>query len=112
MAGIKFVEKVVQSAHMAPFVGKRTYPPPEVNTADPEHLKAAIEEFQFGTYHPIGTCALGEVLEGDCRVKGVKNLRVVDASIFPNHVSGNICSSVYATAENVADMIKQEYGWL
>ncbi len=38
----------------------------------------------------------------------MKNLRVVDAATFANNVSGNIQSSVYATAEKAADLIKED----
>lgn len=51
---------------------------------------------------------MGSSLDNRLRVKGVKNLRVVDAASFPNNVSGNIQSSVYATAEKAADMIKED----
>jgi choline dehydrogenase-like flavoprotein len=40
----------------------------------------------------------------------VQGLRVADASVFPNNVSGNIVSTVYAVAEKAADLIKEEYG--
>ena len=43
------------------------------------------------------------------RVFGVKNLRVVDASVFPMIPRGNIQSSVYAVAERAADLIRK--GW-
>lgn len=52
---------------------------------------------------------MGQVVDGRLKVKGVSGLRVADASVFPNHVSGNICSSVYAVAEKAADMIKADY---
>jgi choline dehydrogenase-like flavoprotein len=42
----------------------------------------------------------------------VQGLRVADASVFPNNVSGNIVSTVYAVAEKAADLIKEEYGLL
>jgi choline dehydrogenase-like flavoprotein len=59
-------------------------------------------------YHISGTVAVGDSLDSRLRVKGVKNLRVVDASVFANNVSGNIQSTVYALAEKGADMIKED----
>lgn len=52
---------------------------------------------------------MGDVVDSQLKVKGVKGLRVVDASVFSNHVSGNIVSSVYAVAEKAADKIKAEW---
>ena len=52
-----------------------------------------------GEYHPCGTCAIGDVVDSKLKVKGVSGVRVVDASIFPNHISGNICGTVHAIAE-------------
>ena len=62
-------------------------------------------------YHPVGTCAMlprekGGVVDSACKVYGTTNVRVVDASIFPTHVQGNIISLVYAVAEKAADLIK------
>lgn len=53
---------------------------------------------------------MGEVVDAKLRVKGVQGLRVVDASVFPGHVSGNIMGSVYAVAERGADLIKRDDG--
>lgn len=66
-------------------------------------------------YHPIGTCAMlprekGGVVDAECRVYGTANVRVVDASIFPTHVQGNIVSLVYAVAEKASDIIKGKSG--
>ncbi len=44
------------------------------------------------------------------RVKGTKGLRIIDASVFPSHVSGNIMSTTYAVAEKGADLIKEDAG--
>jgi choline dehydrogenase-like flavoprotein len=55
---------------------------------------------------------MGSVLDSRLRVKGVSGLRVVDASVFPNNVSGNIVSSVYATAEKAADTIKADHSYV
>jgi choline dehydrogenase-like flavoprotein len=80
----------------------------------PKTLEEAKEFVQNNTvteYHPIGTCAMlpkekGGVVDEELRVHGVDGLRVVDASIFPTHVQGNIVSLVYAVAEKAADLIK------
>lgn len=52
--------------------------------------------------------ALGEAVDNTLKVKGVRKLRVVDASIFPGHVSGNIMATTYAVAEKGADLIKAD----
>ncbi|CAF3768479.1 unnamed protein product [Rotaria sp. Silwood1] len=60
----------------------------------------------------VGTCKMGKedhptaVVTPDTRVKGIKGLRVVDASIMPSHISGNINIPIVALAERAADLIK------
>ncbi|KAF2021990.1 GMC oxidoreductase [Aaosphaeria arxii CBS 175.79] len=81
---------------------------------EPKTLEEAKEFASQNTateYHPIGTCAMlpkekGGVVDTELRVYGTKNIRVIDASIFPTHVQGNIVSLVYAVAERAADIIK------
>jgi choline dehydrogenase len=80
----------------------------------PKTLEEAKEFTRKNTvteYHPVGTCAMlpkekGGVVSDELRVYGTANIRVVDASIFPTHVQGNIVSLVYAIAEKAADIIK------
>ncbi|XP_068632081.1 ecdysone oxidase-like [Battus philenor] len=60
-----------------------------------------------GTMHDYsGTCALGLVVDSRLRVRGVRRLRVVDASIMPSLVGGNILAPVVMIAEKAADLIK------
>jgi choline dehydrogenase len=60
-------------------------------------------------YHAIGTCAMGpnddDVVDPQLRVRGVTNLRVVDASVLPIMVSGNLNGPVSALAWRAADLI-------
>jgi choline dehydrogenase len=80
----------------------------------PKTLEEAKEYVQRNTvteYHPVGTCAMlpkakGGVVDDELKVYGTTNVRVVDASIFPTPVQGNVVSLVYAVAEKAADIIK------
>ncbi|KAH8816943.1 hypothetical protein F5884DRAFT_663223 [Xylogone sp. PMI_703] len=76
-----------------------------------ENWTAQVKQNLGTQWHPLGTCSMlpradGGVVDHNLKVYGVENLRVVDASVFPLHVQGNICSLVYAVAERAADLIK------
>lgn len=72
-------------------------------------LEADIRNRADTIYHPVGTCAMGKgdmaVVDAQCRVHGVKGLRVVDTSIMPRLIGGNTNASTMMIAEKVADMI-------
>ncbi|KIV89925.1 hypothetical protein, variant [Exophiala mesophila] len=111
-AAYKFAEKLCAAPVLEGKIGKRVHPPPEqypLNTVA-ERRKAA-EAYCIGEYHSCGSCAMGSTVDSHLRVYGVKNLRVIDASVFANNVSGNIVSSVYALAEKGADLIKQDWDY-
>jgi len=76
-----------------------------------EEAKNYVHRNTVTEYHPVGTCAMlprekGGAVSDELRVYGTSNVRVVDASIFPTHVQGNIVSLVYALAEKAADIIR------
>jgi choline dehydrogenase len=63
-----------------------------------------------GFMHPVGTCRMGNAPDApvtpSLEVKGMDNLWVADASVFPNHVSGNINATVMMIGEKAADLIR------
>lgn len=61
------------------------FPAPEVKLDVREQAKQAAKDWCMTTYHPMGTCTMGEVVDSRLKVHGVKGLRVCDASVFPNN---------------------------
>lgn len=101
--------KVEQSPHLADKISKRLYPPATADMSDTEQMRTAVRDICMSEYHVCGSVAMGAATDTKLVVLGTKNVRCVDASVFPNHVSGNIVSSVYAAAEKAADIIKDDW---
>jgi choline dehydrogenase len=75
-----------------------------------ELIEKHIEQATECVYHPVGTCKMGTDAEAVCdpatlRVRGLQGLRVADASIMPDVISGNTNSAVVMIAEKAADLI-------
>ncbi|HWB69210.1 MAG TPA: GMC family oxidoreductase N-terminal domain-containing protein [Solirubrobacterales bacterium] len=73
---------------------------------DDEALRRHLARTTFPIYHPVGTCAIGSVLDAELRVQGLEALRVVDASVMPTVPRGNTNAPTIAIAERAADLIK------
>jgi choline dehydrogenase-like flavoprotein len=58
-------------------------------------------------FHPVGTCAMGTVVDSELRVHGVEQLRVVDASVMPTVPRGNTNAPTIMVAEKAADLIRE-----
>jgi choline dehydrogenase-like flavoprotein len=85
-------------------------PGPGCTSADAidDHIRARFDT----VHHPLGTCRMGAeddagaVVDPHLRVRGVDGLRVVDASVMPDLVGGNINAAVIMIAERAADLIR------
>jgi choline dehydrogenase len=68
-----------------------------------EHVLAEARGF----FHPVGTCAIGSVVDAEGNVYGYENLTVADASIIPSIPSANTNLTVAAVAERIAELLKR-----
>ena len=66
-----------------------------------EALRRRLVQTCSTVFHGSGTCAMGTVVDSECRVLGVRGLRVIDASIFPFPIGAHYQAAVYAVAEQV-----------
>ncbi|KAL4220285.1 hypothetical protein ACF0H5_020693 [Mactra antiquata] len=77
-----------------------------------EYWECVIRHISITQFHPTSTCKMGPidrattVVGPDLKVKGISNLRVIDASIFPNVTSGNTNAPTVMVAEKGADMVR------
>ena len=83
---------------------------PDKNVETDEEWEAYVRQAAFPMYHPCGTCRIGTdkraVVDPELKVRGVENLWVADASVFPTVPAGNINATVIMVAEKAADHIK------
>jgi choline dehydrogenase len=108
--GLKILRKILHAPALAPYVVEEADPGAKVATD--EALLAFCRERGSTIYHPTSTCRMGNdplaVVDQRLRVRGIESLRVVDASVMPDLVSGNTNAVVIMIAEKAADMILQD----
>jgi 4-pyridoxate dehydrogenase len=106
--GFKRARDVAYQKAMEPFRGVETSPGEKVKT-DAE-IDAWLRRTAITAHHPCGTCAMGigpdVVTDPQLRVRGVEQLRVVDASVMPDLVSAHINACVLMIAERASDIIR------
>jgi choline dehydrogenase len=104
--GLKIIRRICGTPPMRDYVAGEYLPGGKVVTDD--DWLAYCREMGETVFHPTSTCSIGAVVDEKLRVKGVQNLRVVDASVMPAVPSGNINAAVIAMAEKAADLIKAQ----
>ena len=108
---IKIVRKIVMESK-----AYKDYEPeelrPGINITDIEQLAIEAGKYANTIFHPVSTCRMGRddnaVVSDQLKVHGIKNLRVIDASVMPYITSGNTNAPTIMIAEKGADMILQQ----
>ncbi|EGF30086.1 oxidoreductase, GMC family [Oxalobacteraceae bacterium IMCC9480] len=106
LAGTRTMRKILNAPALASYRAKELYT---------EHVRTEAELEQYvrthsdTIYHPVGTCKMGvdalAVVDPQLRVHGLRQLRVVDASVMPRLIGGNTNAPTFMIAEKAADMI-------
>ena len=108
--GMKILRRILKAPAMAPFATEESEPGPSVATD--EQILAFCRQRGSTVYHPTSTCRMGNdplaVVDQRLRVRGIEGLRVVDASIMPDLMSGNTNAPTIMIAEKASDMILED----
>ena len=110
--GIKVLRKILAAPALKPFVVDEVEPGPKI--ASDEEILIFCRQRGTTVYHPTSTCRMGNdplaVVDQRLRVRGIEGLRVVDASIMPDLMSGNTNAPTIMIAEKASDMILEDAG--
>jgi choline dehydrogenase len=105
---VKAIRDTVAQKGWDEFRGAEETPGPQVRSDD--DIRAWLRQMAGTNYHPCCSCRMGAgddaVVDPQGRVHGIEALRVIDASIMPNIVSGNLNAPVIMMAEKIADQIR------
>jgi choline dehydrogenase-like flavoprotein len=105
--GLQLARQILGSPPFAKYQGTELVPGAALR--DTAQLTEYVRRTAAGVHHPASTCRMGgdpeSVVDPELRVRGVANLRVVDASIMPTLIAGNTNAAVVMIAEKGADLI-------
>ena len=109
--GVKIAKKILSTPPLSKTHVKYIFP--DENCDSDQAIHQFLKEKCNTIYHPVGTCKMGQdelsVVNEQLKVHGIKQLRVIDASIMPTLVSGNTNAPTMMIAAKAADMILAEH---
>ncbi|TEB29667.1 pyranose dehydrogenase [Coprinellus micaceus] len=112
---VRQVQRFLTAPAFSGYVLEHASPFTPATIGNDEEVLRILRETSATAWHPVGTAAMTRkgagwgVVDPDLRVKRVKGLRVVDASIFPFIPATNTQAPVYAIAERASDLIKRAW---
>lgn len=99
-AALEMARRIGHHAPLAQWCAEEIYPGDGCRSE--AELNAFLERAVMTHHHPVGTCALGVVVDADLKLRGLEGLHVVDASVIPSITSGPVHAAVLAIAETFA----------
>lgn len=107
VAALRYARKVFQAPALRDLLEPELQP--GLGVTSDEDLANYAGRVVTTMWHPVGTCRMGKdddaVVDAELRVKGIRSLRVIDASIMPNIVSGNTNAPTMALASKGVEMV-------
>jgi choline dehydrogenase-like flavoprotein len=107
---VRTIREILGQPEMARYIDRERLPGADVGTD--EQILTYVRQYGCCDYHPVGTCRMGTdedaVVDPDLRVRGLRHLRVVDASIMPRLTSGNTMAPTMMIAEKGADLVRAD----
>lgn len=100
--GLRMSLQIARERAMTPYTTRALAAP---DTDGDRDLRSFARRNVVSGHHPVGTCAMGTVVDDHLRVRGVERLRVADASVIPTIVRGNTMAPVIALAEKASDLL-------
>ncbi|MBZ9997388.1 GMC family oxidoreductase [Mesorhizobium sp. BH1-1-4] len=112
LAAVKFVRKIASMPAMAEIIAEEVLPGPSIQSdAD---LITDFRKRSGTVYHPVSTCRMGPdpqraVVDPRLKVHGLEGLRVIDASIFPDNITGNTNAASVMTGWKGAELVLEDH---
>ena len=103
LRAMRFMRGLMETNAFQKLCKAEVHPGRDVQSDD--ELEGYIRRVCETVYHPCGTASIGRVVAPDLHVKGINNLIIADASIFPSLVTTNINCAVMMAAEKAADLV-------
>ena len=109
-SAISMFDEIARQPALKPFIARHIMP--GANVKSDAEFETFIRNTVVTTHHPCGTCKMGSdgdetaVVDPTLKVRGAENLRVIDASVFPDIIGANINAATIMIAERAADLIR------